>query len=169
MALKWYKFQFFHVGIKLDLFYHIKHKNSIKLYIFIDLMYIYLAVLLPKNLVNGEVSKSARIWLSKSIFYVKNHPTLSNFFSQKNTNSGPHFSLTFFDKINFQITLLLKWGHIFDSSPIIQNSKFNKFLWVWWFLCKNLSNFIPPAWKLHNPYCHNWHICQNPVGVNYIP
>ena len=105
--------------------------------------------------INGEVSKSARIWLSKSIFYVKNHPTLSNFFSQKNTNSGPHFSLTFFDKINFQITLLLKWGHIFDSSPIIQNSKFNKFLWVCWFLCKNLSNSIPPAWKLHNLYCHN--------------
>ena len=21
--------------------------------------------------------------------------------------------------------------------------------------CKNLSNFVPPAWKLHNPYCHN--------------
>ena len=73
MALKWYKFQFFHVGIKLDLFYHIKHKNSIKLYIFIDVMYIYLAVLLPKNLVNGEVSKSARIWLSKSIFCIKNY------------------------------------------------------------------------------------------------
>ena len=33
-------------------------------------------------------------------------------------------------------------------------SKFNNFLWVCWFLGKNLSNFIPPAWKLHNPYCH---------------
>ena len=31
----------------------------------------------------------------------------------------------------------------------------NNFLWVCWFLCKNLSNFVPPAWKLHNPYCHN--------------
>ena len=30
--------------------------------------------------VNGEVSKSAKIWLSKSIFYVKNYPNLSQFF-----------------------------------------------------------------------------------------
>ena len=29
------------------------------------------------------------------------------------------------------------------------------FLWVCWFLGKNLSNFVPPARKLHNPYCHN--------------
>ena len=29
---------------------------------------------------------------------------------------------------------------------------------VCWFLCKNLSNFVPPAWKLHNPYCHNRHV-----------
>ena len=44
-----------------------------------------------------------------------------------------------------------------DSSPLIQNSKFNNFLWVCWFLCKNLSNFVPPTWKLHNPYWHNQH------------
>ena len=25
---------------------------------------------------------------------------------------------------------------------------------VCWFLGKNLSNFIYPVWKLHNPYCH---------------
>ena len=31
---------------------------------------------------------------------------------------------------------------IFDSSPLIQNSKFNNFLWVCWFLGKNLF-FIP--------------------------
>ena len=41
----------------------------------------------------------------------------------------------------------------------IQNSvqilKFNNFLWVCWFLGKNLSNFVPLIWKLHNPYCHN--------------
>ena len=43
----------------------------------------------------------------------------------------------------------------FDSSSLIQNSKFNHFLWVCWFLGKNLSNFVPPVWKLHNPYCHN--------------
>ena len=30
--------------------------------------------------INGELSNSAKIWLSKSIFYVKNHPNLSQFF-----------------------------------------------------------------------------------------
>ena len=25
---------------------------------------------------------------------------------------------------------------------------------VCWFLGKNLSNFVPPVWKLHNLYCH---------------
>ena len=33
--------------------------------------------------------------------------------------------------------------------------QFNNFLWVCWFLGKNISNFVPPAWKLYNPYCHN--------------
>ena len=52
--------------------------------------------------INVELSRSAKIWLSKSIFYVKNHPNLSQFFSLKNTNLGAHFLLlTFFDKINF--------------------------------------------------------------------
>ena len=32
--------------------------------------------------------------------------------------------------------------------------KFNNFLWVCWFLGKNLSKFVPPTWKLCNPYCH---------------
>ena len=50
---------------------------------------------------------------------------------------------------------VLKWCPIFDSSPFIQNLKFNNFFWICWFLCKNLSNFLPPAWKLHNPYCHS--------------
>ena len=100
--------------------------------------------------------KIANFWLSKSIFYVKNHWNLYQFFfSLKNTNLGAHFLLlTSFDYINFQITLLLKLCPIFDSSPLIQNSKFNSFLWVCWFLCKNLSNFVSPAWKLHDPYCH---------------
>ena len=37
---------------------------------------------------------------------------------------------------------------------LIQFSKFNNFLWECWFLCKNISNFIPLVWKLHNRYCH---------------
>ena len=35
------------------------------------------------------------------------------------------------------------------------NPKFNNFLWVCWSLCKNNFNYVPPTWKLHNPYCHN--------------
>ena len=33
--------------------------------------------------INGKLSKSAKIWLSKSIFSVKNHPNLSHFFHWK--------------------------------------------------------------------------------------
>ena len=35
---------------------------------------------------NGEVSKSAKIWLSKSIFYVKNHLNLSYFITTVTIN-----------------------------------------------------------------------------------
>ena len=49
---------------------------------------------------------------AKSIFFVKNHPKLSDFFSLKNTNLEPHFLLLiFFDNINFwklAITPILK-------------------------------------------------------------
>ena len=50
----------------------------------------------------------------------------------------------------------------FWQLAIIQISKFNNFLWVYWFLGKNISNFVSPVWTLHNPYCHNvqlyfWH------------
>ena len=67
---------------------------------------------------------------------------------------------------NFSITSIfkslyfLKWCPIYDTSPLTQFSKFNNFLWVCWFLGKNLSNFVPPVWKLHNPYCHNIHTQQ---------
>ena len=44
---------------------------------------------------------------------------------------------------------------LFDSSPLIQNSKFNNFLWACWFLGKNLSNLVSLVWKLHNLHCHN--------------
>ena len=33
---------------------------------------------------------------------------------------------------------------LFDTSPLTQFWKFNNFLWVCWFLCKNLYNFVPP-------------------------
>ena len=49
------------------------------------------------------------------------------FFSLKNINFVAHFLLlTFFDNINFWITLLLKWCAIFDRSPYV----------IWFFLLK---------------------------------
>ena len=47
------------------------------------------------------------------------------------------------------------WG-----SLLVQFSKFENFLWVCWFSCKNLSNFVSLPWKFHNPYCHNR--CHHP-------
>ena len=46
------------------------------------------------------------------------------------------------------------WKSNFDTSPLHQFSKFNSFHWVCWFLGKNLSNFVSPAWKIDNPYYH---------------
>ena len=48
-----------------------------------------------ENWCNGEVSKSTTIWLSKSIFYVKNHrKTFSIYFSLKNNNPWIWNSIT---------------------------------------------------------------------------
>ena len=53
------------------------------------------------------------------------------------------------------------WG-----SPLVQFSKLKNFLWACWFLCKNLSNFVPLPWKLHNPYCHNLgHLESIPIRI----
>ena len=53
------------------------------------------------------------------------------------------------------------WG-----SPLVQFSKFKNFLWVCWFLGENLSNFIYPVWKLHNPYYHMDHL--DPKWLDYV-
>ena len=52
------------------------------------------------------------------------------------------------------LTLKVKFCH-FGTSPLHQFSKFNNLLWICWFICKNLSKFVPPAWKLDNPYYHS--------------
>ena len=60
---------------------------------------------------------------------------------------------------------------LFNTSPLIQFSKFNNFLWECWFLGKNLSNFVTPAWKLHNPYCHKcrwWRKAYTMLHLWYI-
>ena len=72
----------------------------------------------------ASFSQSVKNGLSKSIFYVKNHPNLSQFFfSLKNTNLEAHFLLlAFFDKINFLTILLLKLGQIFEEEAKLGKS-----------------------------------------------
>ena len=54
---------------------------------------------------------------------------------------------------------------LFDSSPLIQNSKFNHFLRVYWFLGKNLSYFVPP---LENSTTRTtYHILHVPIRKRY--
>ena len=54
-----------------------------------------------------------------------------------------------------KLTLNVKLA-LFDTSPLHQFSKLYNFLWVCWFLGKNLFNFVPhpPFEKLNNPYYH---------------
>jgi hypothetical protein len=59
-------------------------------------------------------------------------------------------------EIDFESQILA----LFDTFPLIQFSKFNNFLWVCWFLGKNLSNYVPPTWKLNNLYYHSFHPYQ---------
>ena len=59
------------------------------------------------NLCNGEASKSAKIWLSKSIFYVRNYRNLSDFF--------------FIEEYEFRSTLFvidILWYHQFLNTFI---------------------------------------------------
>ena len=57
-----------------------------------------------------------------------------------------HWRISIFKSLYF-----LKWCPIFDTSPWTQFSKFNNFLWVCWFLGKNLSNSTPPSLKTRQP------------------
>ena len=79
-----------------------------------------------------------------------------NFSTSKNyQNQGAHCYWHFLITSLFKSLYFQKWCPIFDTSPLTQFSRFNNFLWVCLFLGKNLSNFVPPVWKLHNPYCHS--------------
>ena len=81
------------------------------------------------------LSKAAKFWLSKSIFYGKSYLNLSIFFSLNNINLGAHILL---------LTFLIKWMSNFFIFKMMTyfwqlaiNSKLN-FLSVYWFLCKNI-------------------------------
>ena len=63
-----------------------------------------------------------------------------NFLCQKLSKS---FSFFFIEEYQFRSTFFLKWCPILDTSPLTPFSKFSNFLWVCWFLGKNISNFVP--------------------------
>ena len=104
------------------------------------------------NWCSSKSSKSAKIWLSKWIFSVKNSSNLSK--------KKIHWRISIQEHIfcywNFLLTLIfetlyfLNWCPIFDDSLLHQFSKYNNFLLVYWFLGKNLSNFVCLSWKLNN-------------------
>ena len=63
-----------------------------------------------------------------------------NFFHRRISNKE-HICCYWHFLIKSIFKCLLKWCPIFDSWPLNQFSKFNNFLWAYWFLGKNLSNF----------------------------
>ena len=48
----------------------------------------------------------------------------------------------------------LKWCPIFDSSPLLQFSKFNNLIWLPLIFSQKNSNFVSLPWKPYNRYCH---------------
>ena len=67
------------------------------------------------------------------------------FFSLNNISTVAHFFvIAIFDRFNFSITLFSKMMPNFYTNPLNKFSKFNNFLWVCYFLGKNLSNLYPP-------------------------
>ena len=90
----------------------------------------------------------SKLMFKKNVNNKKCAPKLV-FFNEK--NNWERFRWICTSKIDFEIHILA----LFDTSPLHQFSKFNNFLWVCWFLGKNLSNFVSPAWQLDNPYYHS--------------
>ena len=92
------------------------------------------------------------------IYFAKNQHTLRkllNFEFWINSELSKivhHFSNKVIQKLilskNAKIVLILYPP--FENSLLIQNSKFNNFLWVCWFVCKNLSDFVSLVLKVHN-------------------
>ena len=89
----------------------------------------------------------------------KKSESFSILFSLKNINLGAHYFITSI----FKSLCFLKWCPNFDSSPLLQFSKFNNFVWACWFLAKNLPYFISLHWKLHNRYCHIMQLCFHEI------
>jgi hypothetical protein len=94
-----------------------------------------------ENWCSGEVSKIIGIFLN--FFFIEEYKFRSTFFYW-------YFWITSILKSLY----FLKRCPLFDTLPPHQFAKFKNFLWICFFLGKNLSNFVSPAWKLNIlPYC----------------
>ena len=95
----------------------------------------------------SELSKSAKIWLSKSIFYVKN--------MNANLSSSNFFAIDIFWQLQF-----LKSFIFWNDAQFLMTQDYigihNTIISCWnIFLAKNLSDFVSLPWKFENPYYHN--------------
>ena len=102
--------------------------------------------------------------LSKNVNNKKCAPKLIFFNEKKIEKDSDNF---WYRKLTLKVKRLGDFA-LFDTSPLTQFSEFNNFLWVCWFWGKNLSNFVPPVWKLHNLYCHNIYCCVPLPPIYYM-
>ena len=68
------------------------------------------------------------------------------FFNEKNKKDSNDFW-------HRKLSLKVKFWHFFNP-PHYTNFQ-SSIIKFGWFLGKNLFGFVPPAWKLDNPYCYN--------------
>ena len=80
--------------------------------------------------------------LSKNVNNKKCAPKLIFFNEKKIEKDLDNF---WYRKLTLNVKRLVDFA-LFDTSPLTQFSKFNNFLWLCWFLGKNISNFAPPIW-----------------------
>ena len=115
-----------------------------------------------ENWSNGKLSKSTKIWLSKSIFYVKIIGIFFIFFRSKYEFRSTIFYWDCLITLILKSLYFLKWcptRHCSNSENSIISFEYGDFL------AKNFSNFVSLPWKLHNRYCHTvypiWTSCPD--------
>ena len=78
-----------------------------------------------------------------------------DFKSQFSTSNITQIFLIFFywriQTLNFKSLYLLKWCPIFDSSPLLQFSKFNNFIWLQLIYSQNFFKFCISPLKTPQP------------------
>ena len=83
---------------------------------------------------------------------VNNKKCAPKFFNEKKIEKDS--DIFWHRKLTLKVRVILHF--LTPPHYLTQFSKFNNFLWGWWFLGKNPSNFVPPPpfWKPPNQYSH---------------